>query len=168
MTPLPCPCGRGMRAVLRDHAGNPVRLADRCKTCSAEAFGPRVCPFFNYFQPDDAVFGKKGPVVSAKDEELFDDDFQRKLDYLALVSKRVFAGRAGDTYIVIADWAPDGSYTLDTIHQYGSATNDAFSPHYADQAPLFAAEQFKRPPMKLDALLKEAERDYRPGKEAAK
>lgn len=37
MTPLPCPCGRGMRAVLRDHAGNPVRLADRCKTCSGEA-----------------------------------------------------------------------------------------------------------------------------------
>ena len=26
-----------MRAVLRDHAGNPVRLADRCKTCSGEA-----------------------------------------------------------------------------------------------------------------------------------
>jgi uncharacterized protein (DUF58 family) len=28
-----------------------------------------------------------------KDDELFGDDFQRKLDYLALVSKRVFAGR---------------------------------------------------------------------------
>jgi uncharacterized protein (DUF58 family) len=27
------------------------------------------------------------------DEELFDDDFQRKLDYLAIVSRRVFAGR---------------------------------------------------------------------------
>jgi uncharacterized protein (DUF58 family) len=30
---------------------------------------------------------------SGKDDELFGDDFQRKLDYLALVSKRVFAGR---------------------------------------------------------------------------
>ena len=30
---------------------------------------------------------------TAKDDELFGDDFQRKLDYLALVSKRVFAGR---------------------------------------------------------------------------
>lgn len=29
----------------------------------------------------------------AKDEDLFDDEFQRKLDYLALVSRRVFAGR---------------------------------------------------------------------------
>jgi len=32
-------------------------------------------------------------VASTKDDELFGDDFQRKLDYLALVSKRVFAGR---------------------------------------------------------------------------
>jgi uncharacterized protein (DUF58 family) len=29
----------------------------------------------------------------ASDEDLFDDEFQRKLDYLALVSRRVFAGR---------------------------------------------------------------------------
>ncbi|HEY8076813.1 MAG TPA: DUF58 domain-containing protein, partial [Labilithrix sp.] len=36
----------------------------------------------------------KGPTApGGASEELFDDDFQRKLDYLALVSKRVFAGR---------------------------------------------------------------------------
>lgn len=39
--------------------------------------------------------GKGGRAVTARggDDDLFDDDFQRKLDYLALVSKRVFAGR---------------------------------------------------------------------------
>jgi uncharacterized protein (DUF58 family) len=42
----------------------------------------------------DTVLGRKGPVVAKEsDDDLFDDDFQRKLDYLALVSKRVFAGR---------------------------------------------------------------------------
>ena len=42
----------------------------------------------------DTVLGRKGPVAArASDDDLFDDDFQRKLDYLALVSKRVFAGR---------------------------------------------------------------------------
>lgn len=41
----------------------------------------------------DAVFGKKGQLASAAEEDLFDDDFQRKLEYLALVSRRVFAGR---------------------------------------------------------------------------
>jgi len=78
-----------------------------------------------------------------------------------LAKDKFRSGRAGDTYIVIADWAPDGSYTLDTINQFGSATVDANSPHYADQAPLFAAEKFKRPAMKLEDVLKEAERDYR-------
>src|SRR5271165_212146 len=32
-------------------------------------------------------------AVAAGDEDLFDEEFQRKLDYLALVSRRVFAGR---------------------------------------------------------------------------
>lgn len=43
----------------------------------------------------DSVFGRgRSPSSgSAKDDELFDDEFQRKLDYLALMSKRVFAGR---------------------------------------------------------------------------
>ncbi|MDP3739857.1 MAG: penicillin acylase family protein [Hyphomonadaceae bacterium] len=85
-----------------------------------------------------------------------------------LTKEKFRKGRAGDTYIVIADWAPDGTYTLDTIHQYGVATIDSSSPHYADQSPLFAAEQFKRPPMTLDGVLAEATRDYRPGKDAAK
>jgi uncharacterized protein (DUF58 family) len=33
------------------------------------------------------------PKPAAVDEALFDEDFQRKLDYLALVSRRAFAGR---------------------------------------------------------------------------
>lgn len=71
------------------------------------------------------------------------------------------SGRAGDTYIVIADWAPDGTYTLDTINQFGSATVDAASPHYADQSPLFADRKFRRAPMTLEAVTREATRDYR-------
>lgn len=85
-----------------------------------------------------------------------------------LRKERFKRGRAGDTLVIIADWGPDGTYTIDTIHQYGSATLDASSPHYADQAPLFAAGRFKRPPMDLQSLLKEAERDYRPGKDRAR
>jgi uncharacterized protein (DUF58 family) len=42
----------------------------------------------------DTVLGRKRPASSKlSDDDLFDDDFQRKLDYLALVSKRAFAGR---------------------------------------------------------------------------
>ena len=32
-------------------------------------------------------------AVSSKDDDLFDEAFQRKLEYLSLVSRRVFAGR---------------------------------------------------------------------------
>lgn len=42
----------------------------------------------------DAVLGRKGSAAARSgDDDLFDDDFQRKLDYLAIVSKRAFAGR---------------------------------------------------------------------------
>lgn len=82
-----------------------------------------------------------------------------------LMKDKFRSGRAGDTYVAIADWAPDGTYKIDTIHQYGSATLDASSPHYADQAPIFAVEKFKQPPMTLEGVLAEATRDYRPGKE---
>jgi uncharacterized protein (DUF58 family) len=33
------------------------------------------------------------PAIAAPSEELFDDEFQRKLEYLAIVSRRVFAGK---------------------------------------------------------------------------
>ncbi len=80
-----------------------------------------------------------------------------------LAKDKFRSGRAGDTYVAIADWAPDGAYKIDTIHQYGSATLDANSPHFADQSPIFAAEKFKQPPMTLEGVLAEATRDYRPG-----
>jgi uncharacterized protein (DUF58 family) len=45
----------------------------------------------------DAIRGaaarREGGGAARGDDELFDDEFQRKLDYLALVSRRVFAGR---------------------------------------------------------------------------
>ena len=81
-----------------------------------------------------------------------------------LATQKFRNGRAGDVYVAMADWAPDGTYTIDTIHQYGSATLDASSPHYDDQSPIFAEKKWKQPPMKLDVLLKQATRDYRVSK----
>jgi len=75
------------------------------------------------------------------------------------------ASAGGDTYILYADWPTDGGAPLiRTIHQFGSATLDQKSPHYADQAPLFAGEEWKAPAMTLEGVLAEATRDYRPGR----
>ncbi|WP_409432074.1 penicillin acylase family protein [Litorimonas sp. RW-G-Af-16] len=70
---------------------------------------------------------------------------------------------AGDTHIFIADWNPDGELRLDTIHQYGAATLNESSPHYADQVEMFARGEYKPMPVTLDEVLAVAVRDYRPG-----
>ncbi len=71
---------------------------------------------------------------------------------------------AGDTYVMVAEWLNDGSQRIRTVHQFGAATLDAASPHFADQSPLFAAEEWKAPAMTLEGVLAEATRDYRPGR----
>ena len=71
---------------------------------------------------------------------------------------------AGDGYVLFADWDVQGVQSIRTIHQYGSATQDETSPHYADQVQLFADEEYRTPPLELDTLLSEATRDYRPGR----
>ena len=64
---------------------------------------------------------------------------------------------AGDTSIMLVEWLADGTQHAEAIIQFGSATLDETSPHYADQAPLFAAEQWRT----LDTTVREG--GYRPG-----
>lgn len=70
---------------------------------------------------------------------------------------------AGDTHIMVADWAPDGTLLAQSIHQYGSATVDESSPHYDDQVELFAKGEFRTLAMTLEEVLATAQEDYRPG-----
>jgi len=70
---------------------------------------------------------------------------------------------AGDSHIMYADWDVNGDVIVRSIHQYGAATLDETSPHYDDQAAMFANEEYKIMPMTLEDVLKVAERDYRPG-----
>ncbi len=69
---------------------------------------------------------------------------------------------AGDTHIMVADWAPDGSLRLESILQYGAATTRPDSPHYNDQLPLFAEHKYKPMPMSEDEVLAVAVSIYRP------
>ena len=50
-----------------------------------------VLDWFRQSGPASLRSRRARPVVT--DDDLFDDEFQRKLDYLAIVSRRVFAGR---------------------------------------------------------------------------
>lgn len=70
---------------------------------------------------------------------------------------------AGDSYIMFVEWAPDGVLTSNTIHNFGSATLDATSSHYDDQAPIFASEKERRLPLEMATLMAEKTSDKRIG-----
>jgi len=72
-------------------------------------------------------------------------------------------GAGGDSYILLVEWDREGRVHSRSVHPYGSATLDPASPHYADQAPLFARCELK--PVWLDEteIRAHLEREYRPG-----
>ena len=71
-------------------------------------------------------------------------------------------GLAGDCYILMATFDKDG-VTSQSIHQYGSATMDETSSHYADQAFLFVERKMKPVWMDEADIRANLESEYRPG-----
>jgi len=58
------------------------------------------------------------------------------------------AGTAGDSYIGVIQWDANGELVrAETVYPYGSAMGRPNSPHYADQAEMFAADKYKKAPL---------------------
>ena len=74
-----------------------------------------------------------------------------------------FRGIAGDSYILLVSWDADGVVSSQSVHQYGSATLDEASPHFADQAPLFVNRELKSVWLDETAVRVHTAREYRPG-----
>jgi acyl-homoserine-lactone acylase len=72
-------------------------------------------------------------------------------------------GRAGDCYVLLVRWDAEGNVHSESIHQFGSATLDASSPHYADQAELFVQRQLKPVWFEEAEIRANLGREYRPG-----
>jgi len=118
---------------------------------------------FGRFDPEwgEAVRFRRGSVDLPVDGG---PDTLRAIYPAAEIKNGPVTAVGGDTYILYADWDEAGEVAIQTIHQFGAATLDATSPHYDDQATIFAREEWKTPPMSLEAVLAEATADYRPGK----
>ncbi len=74
-------------------------------------------------------------------------------------------GAEGDSYILMVGWDKNGLVHSNSIHQYGSATLDESSPHYADQSPLFVKCQLKPVWRDESEIRQHLEKEYRPGEE---
>jgi penicillin amidase/acyl-homoserine-lactone acylase len=70
----------------------------------------------------------------------------------------------GDTFIMFVSWDKAGKLSSQSIHQYGSATLDKASPHYADQGKLFVEMKTKPVLFNRADLAGKIERSYRPGR----
>lgn len=73
------------------------------------------------------------------------------------------SANAGDTLIMFVQWDKEGRLSSRSVHQFGSATLDAASPHYADQTPLFVAMKTKPVLFTREQLAGHVEADYVPG-----
>lgn len=71
---------------------------------------------------------------------------------------------AGDGLYYLLSWNADGEQKIRGIHQYGAATLDKTSPHYADQAQDYVDEVPHDPLFDAQARAPLIERRYRPGK----
>ncbi|MCF6219474.1 MAG: acylase [Robiginitomaculum sp.] len=73
---------------------------------------------------------------------------------------------AGDTWIALVEWPKEGDVagkmTADVIHQFGSATSLPNSPHYANQAEMFAVHKWRKALRDKAEIQKSATRKYTP------
>jgi acyl-homoserine-lactone acylase len=68
----------------------------------------------------------------------------------------------GDSFIMFISWDRQGHVRSQSIQPFGTATTRPESPHYADQAPLFARHQLKPVWFEPADLKAHTERAYRP------
>ena len=72
------------------------------------------------------------------------------------------AVKHGDSFLMFMGWDPQGRVHSNSIQPYGAATTRPASPHYADQAALFATHRTKPVWFAPAALRGNTERVYRP------
>jgi penicillin amidase/acyl-homoserine-lactone acylase len=76
-------------------------------------------------------------------------------------------GVNGDAYVMFVEWDRRGRVSSRSVHQFGAATSVPQSPHYADQAPMFAAHRTKPVRFTEAELAGHITRDYSPNDPAA-
>ena len=78
------------------------------------------------------------------------------------MNKKRKIGIGGDCFFQIIQWDKNGKVSAESIHQFGSATNDKNSIHYSDQSYLFSNMKMKPSFIELDSIKKYLKTSYSP------
>lgn len=89
-------------------------------------------------------------------------DILRAIYSYGLPEDEVPKATHGDTWMALVEWDANGAQTAEVVHQFGSATLDKTSRHYADQAPLFAAMKWRNALLNMEDVRANAVRVYSP------
>ncbi|MEO0675883.1 MAG: penicillin acylase family protein, partial [Pseudomonadota bacterium] len=89
-------------------------------------------------------------------------DILRAIYPAALRADGALHATAGDGWMALVEWDAAGNISADIIHNYGANSSDPASAHFADQAPLFARQAFRRALLDPDAVLAAATQRYHP------
>jgi len=81
---------------------------------------------------------------------------------LVNAKKGQFRIKSGDGYMQMVKFHPDRPVEIHTINAYGASAHQD-SPHFTDQMPLFAAEQFRILTLDRETLQQRAKISYHPG-----
>ncbi len=68
----------------------------------------------------------------------------------------------GDGLFIFVSWDSQGKQSIESVHQFGSATLEESSSHYADQLPLFVNEKLKETYFDTESLQSNIEMEYVP------
>jgi acyl-homoserine-lactone acylase len=126
-------------------------------------FATRMLEYFGRLDPTWGEVGRlrRGLVdlpLSGGPDALRDIEFALGVDDSGTTS-----AVGGDALTVLSTWNRDGQWAVESVVPYGSSSLES-SPHYSDQAPLFADGRLKELPLTESALMEEATDIERPGK----
>jgi len=80
--------------------------------------------------------------------------------YMKETDNNQYKGIAGESYIALVQFGPDGPI-IETVNAYGSSA-EPDSPHYTDQMDLFVKQQLKPMSLDIDKAIAEADTVYFP------
>jgi len=126
-------------------------------------YATRMLEYFGRLDPTWSQVGRlrRGTVdlpLNGGPDSLRDIEYQPAVD-----DNGTTTAVGGDALTVLSTWNRNGQWEVESIVPYGSSSSEA-SPHYSDQAPLFADGKLKELPLTENALMEQATTIERPGK----